>query len=114
MKKITILMGLTMVLLSGLLLVIALNYEKSVAKYNALEEDLVEAAQAYVKMELKNDITGSVEIDTYDLLEKKYIKEDILMVEGDKCSGRVIVTNKPLGNLDYEAKIKCDGYKTGE
>ena len=114
MKRITILMGLTMVLLSGLLLVIALNYEASVAKYNALEEDLVEAAQAYVMMELKNDVTGTIEIDTYDLVEKKYIKEGILTIDGDKCSGHVTVTNQTLGNLKYEAQIKCDGYKTGE
>jgi len=65
-------------------------------------------------VELKNDITGDVEIDTYDLLEKKYIKEDILTVKGDKCSGHVIVSKNTMGNLEYEAKIKCSNYKTGE
>ena len=103
-----------MVLLSSLLLVIGLNYEKSVKNYNALEEDLVEAAQAYVMVELKNDITGDLEIDTFDLLEKKYIKEDILTVKGDKCSGRVIVSKTTMGKLEYEAQIKCSDYKTGE
>lgn len=102
-----------MVVLCGALFGIVLSYQNSIDDYLTLERDLVEAAQSYVKIERKNEITDTLEIKTNDLVKKGYIEEDILTVNEDKCKGLVKVT-KSFDSLEYEANIKCKNYSTYE
>lgn len=111
MRKTTIIMGITMIVLCGALFTIVLSYQNSIDDYLTLEKDLVEATQSYVKIEYKNEITDTLEVTTSDLVKKGYIEEDILTVNEDKCKGSVKVI-KSFDSLEYEADIKCKDYST--
>lgn len=113
MKKNTIIMVTTIVILCGVLLVIGLGFQDSIDGYLTLESDLVEATQSYVKLELKNQVTDTLDVKIEDLIKKGYIDESLLNVGEDTCDGSVLVI-KSFDTFEYEANIKCKNYRSDE
>lgn len=100
----------TMLILS--LLFIGLNVEKHNKEYKTLENDLVEAADVYMKtkdIDIKLNESKKISID--ELIEENVIKSE--SKDKLKCDGYVIVKKK-INKLDFSPYIKCDEYETME
>ena len=100
----------TMLILS--LLFIGLNVEKHNKEYKTLENDLVEAADVYIKtkdIDIKLNESKKISID--ELIEENVIKSE--SKDKLKCDGYVIVKKK-INKLDFSPYIKCDEYETME
>lgn len=100
----------TMLILS--LLFIGLNVEKHNKEYKTLENDLVEAADVYIKTkDIDIKLNESKKISMDELIEENVIKSE--SKDKLKCDGYVIVKKK-INKLDFSPYIKCDEYETME
>ncbi len=100
----------TMLILS--LLFIGLNVEKHNKEYKTLENDLVEAADVYIKTkDIDIKLNESKKISMDELIEGNVIKSE--SKDKLKCDGYVIVKKK-INKLDFSPYIKCDEYETME
>lgn len=96
--------------LVGVLTYIGFTYEKSVSAYKTLEADMVEAADAYIKINNIN-ILGE---ENY-IIKDENLKESDLMkdmnIDGDECKGYVEI-KKNINKTEYKAYISCRDYTT--
>lgn len=110
-KMMTAWLTITSMLILSLLF-IGLNVEKHNKEYKTLENDLVEAADVYIKtkdVDIKTNESKKISIDM--LIEENIIKSD--QKDKLKCDGYVIVKKK-INKLDFSPYIKCDEYETME
>ena len=103
MKKMIIIWVIIAITLSGSLLFIGFNVKKHNQEYLTLENDLVEAADVYIKTK---DITL---MDT--LVEETILNSELK--DKLKCDGYVTI-KKSLSKYEFKPYIKCDGYETIE
>ena len=110
-KMMTAWLTITSMLILSLLF-IGLNVEKHNKEYKTLENDLVEAADVYIKtkdVDIKANESKKISMDM--LVEENIIKSD--QKDKLKCDGYVIVKKK-INKLDFSPYIKCDEYETME
>ncbi len=110
-KMMTAWLTITSMLILSLLF-IGLNVEKHNKEYKTLENDLVEAADVYIKtkdVDIKANESKKISMDK--LIEENIIKSD--QKDKLKCDGYVIVKKK-INKLDFSPYIKCDEYETME
>jgi hypothetical protein len=110
MKKLTIMMTIFMLFLTGSLLYIGLSIQNSNKPYKALENDLKEIAQSYISTEKVGvNVGSSIELSTKKMIEDNIIDE--VKVEDDTCDGYVEIIHN-MDGYSYKTYIKCDKYET--
>ena len=110
MKKMVICWIIVVGGLIGVLTYIGITYEKSVNSYKSLESDLIESADAYIKIKNINlAIDEKMIITAGQMREDDIIKN--LSVDSDECTGYVEV-KKNINKTDYKAYISCKEYTT--
>ncbi len=110
MKKMVICWVLLVGGLVGVLTYIGITYEKSISEYKTLEADMVEAADAYVKIN-KLNLLGE---DNLIILDEQLRENDLIKstsVNDDKCRGYVKI-KKNINKTEYKAYISCKEYTT--
>lgn len=110
MKKTKILFAIwaiVVLIIIILLTVMGFVLESRYEKYKRFEEQVLMSANDYAHSELLLEEKETV-VSIEELVELEYL--DSLEVDGDVCSGYVIITND--GNFQYDAYIKCGEYKT--
>ena len=109
LKKISIIWGLLLLLIFGLLTFFALKWKTKTTPYFKLEEELVSKTKSYYEINHAYPTNGNhVNITYQELKDNNMIGE--LKTENDECDGYVKVENK--GVIDYKAFIKCNNYTT--
>ena len=109
MKKISVIWGMVMILIFGLLTFVALNWKKSDREYKKLEELLVSKVTSYY--ESKYSYPTGMEVVTISLSELKENNIlDELKYNDDVCDGYVKVSFD--GVINYKGYIKCNNYVT--
>ncbi len=110
MKKMIIAWIFLATILFSTLLCIGFSFNKSREKYQVIESDLSESAQAYIQ--LKNiNLTPNKELR---ITEDDLIKNNLLpnmKVDDDECHGYVIV-KKTFSEIEYSPFIECNNYKS--
>ena len=110
MKKLTIMMTIFMLFLTGSLLYIGLSIQNSNKPYKALESDLVEIARSYISTDkLAVSVGSSVDLTTKKMREDNMLGE--AKVDDDLCDGYVEI-KRNIDSYSYKAYIKCDKYET--
>lgn len=112
MKKMMFLWVTITIMLVLSLLFIGKNIEKHNKEYQTFENDLVEAADIYIKtkdIDVRTNESKKISID--ELIEENMIKSE--QKDKLKCDGYVIVKKK-INKLDFSPYIKCDEYETME
>lgn len=112
MKKMIIIWIIIAITLSGSLLFIGFNVKKHNQEYLTLENDLVEAADIYIKTKditLKTNEEKKILMDT--LVEETMLNSELR--DKLKCDGFVTI-KKSLSKYEFKPYIKCDGYETIE
>ena len=110
MKKMMIIWGILAISLVATLTYIGLKFEDSVKEYKILENDMIEAADAY--MQLSDIILNpgeSIKISSDKLMELSVATS--MEVKDDFCVGYVLV-EKDFNKNNYSAFIKCNEYTT--
>lgn len=109
MKKMVVCWVILVGGLVGILTYIGFSYEKSVSEYKSLEADMVEAADAYIKINNLNTLgEDNLIIKDQEMQESKLIN---MQVGEDKCTGYVTV-EKSVNKTEYKAYISCRDYET--
>lgn len=110
MKSMTIIWGMMIVSIVGVLTFIGFTYNKKLKDYQAFENKLVKVCEKYVDdNKLINEETKKLKVNIKDLKTDKYIEK--LEVNDNKCVGYVTVI-ETKSNIEYEAFIDCGKYKT--
>ncbi len=97
-------------ILMGTLLYIGVTFNKSIEEYQIIENDLKEAAQAYIKLKGIN-LAVNKEIT---VTEDELIKENLLpnmTVEEHVCHGYIEVKYS-ISEIKYTPFIECNNYKS--
>lgn len=112
MKKMMFLWVTITIMLVLSLLFIGKNIEKHNQEYVTLENDLVEAADIYIKTKditLKMNEEKKILMDT--LIEETVLNSELK--DKLKCDGYVII-KKSISKYEFRPYIKCDEYETIE
>lgn len=110
MKRLSIVWGITMLIIFGSLTAFGFFYKSKTSKYKELEEYLVKSESKYV-----NDFflfpkgKDILKTSKAELIEKGYLES--LEVDGETCDGYVMVQDTGT-TFKYKAYIKCDNYVT--
>lgn len=109
LKKVSIVWGIVVFIIFGLLTTMGFIYKKKTAKYKKLENKLVELAKTYTATDFKFPMAGEEIIVTYkELKEHDLIKK--LEIDKKTCDGYVKLTFN--GVTEYKGYVICDKYKT--
>ena len=109
MKKMTIIWGIIMVLIFGLLTFFGLKWKKKYQPYFDLEEQIVQKTQQYFEQyHSYPEGSGQVKVTLDELKSYNVIQE--LSTNDEQCNGYVIVKNE--GVMKYNGYIKCTNYTT--
>ncbi len=104
MKVLTVVWGLILIAIFGLLTFLGVQYKEKTKLYKELENALVKSAEKYKDVaEYQLDKNETYKIDVKDLDVKLEVKED-------KCKGYVLVKNE--GVFTFKTYIKCNKYTT--
>lgn len=110
MRTISIVWGVFLVLIFGLLTTFGVLYKNKMKPYKDMERSLVDASKKYVEIEFSYPQDGSsLKISSADLQEKASLPE--LKHDDDVCEGYAVVKKKS-GAYDYKGYIKCPSYTT--
>jgi uncharacterized protein YpmB len=110
MKRISIVWGIMVVLIVGMLTVFGFFYKSKTTIYDELEEKLVDASKKYVDANfLYPQDKDELKVTKEELVDNQYLDE--LKKDDNDCSGYVIV-KLSNGVYTYKAYIKCPNYKT--
>ena len=108
-KKISIVWGILMVLIFGLLTFLGLKWKEKNQPYFDLEESMITKTQQYFEQYYSYP-EGSKQVKiTLDELKSYNIIQE-LSTNDEQCTGYVIVKNE--GVMKYNAYIKCQNYQT--
>ncbi len=113
MRKLAILWGFLIVLISTFLLFIGINASKKFKDYKSFENDIVEAVKVYSGLE-ENLSSLPKKGESIKITFKQLIESNLLIntqVNGDNCVGYGVIKGKSV-SYDYEAYIKCSNYET--
>lgn len=92
------------------ILYIGYTFIDSISLYQALENDMVEAADFYLNINKVNLSVGEeITISSKQLLDDKTLNS--MTVDKDECKGYVRI-KRSISNYDYQAFIKCTEYQT--
>lgn len=109
MKKMVVVWIILVGGLVGVLTYIGFSYEKSVSDYKALEADMVEAADTYIKINNINTLgEDNLIVKATELQEASLIN---MKVNDDECKGYIEI-NKNVNKTEYKAYISCRDYET--
>ncbi len=110
MRRVSIIWGLLLVLIFGLLTTFGIIFNKKNKLYTDMEKDLEEATKKYVERSFSYPKDKEELKVTYtELKDSKLIEE--LKVEKEPCDGYVIVKKNDLV-YKYKGYVKCPDYKT--
>ena len=110
MKTMSIVWGMMIISMVGVLTFIGVFYNKKLKDYAAFEDKLGKACEKYVDdNELLTEDVHTLKINIKTLKENNYIEE--LAVNKNNCKGYVNVT-KTKSDINYETFIDCGKYQT--
>lgn len=110
MQRYSILWGIILLLIVGLLTIFGFVYKSKATVYKELEEKIVESAKKYVDAKFLYPEKGdSIKITSEELLETEFL--DALEKEEEECKGYVEVY-KDGTVYKYKGYVSCPNYQT--
>lgn len=110
MKKLSIVWGVILVLIFGMLTTFGILYTKKVKPYKDMEKLLVDQTKKYVELEFSYPQNGEKLNVTLEQLQGKELVEE-LKHNDEACDGYVTIGKNGVA-YEYKGYVKCTNYTT--
>ena len=110
MKKLSIVWGILLVLIFGMLTAFGILYTKKVKPYKDMEKNLVDLTKKYVEIEFSYTQNGEVTTITLEQLKAVSLIEE-LKHDDEVCKGYATIKKNGVA-YEYKGYVKCNDYTT--
>ena len=110
MKKLSVVWGILLILIFGMLTTFGVLYTKKIRPYKDMENMLADLTKKYVEIEFSYPQNGEELIITLEQLKEKSLLEE-LKHNDEVCDGYATI-KKSKGVYEYKGYVKCSDYKT--
>lgn len=110
MKKLSIVWGIILVLIFGMLTTFGILYTKKVKPYKDMERKLVDQTKKYVEIEFSYPQNGEEIKVTLEQLQGKTLIDE-LKHDDKVCKGYATIKKNGIA-YEYKGYVKCNDYTT--